>query len=191
MLARLPSRDACCWPGLRPMPHLVTSKTLSRRPLSARATAVSEWPLPYAGAVSTQLTPASIAAWIALTASSISIAPYRSPDIGQVPNPIPEHCSLVRPNRRYCIIRLHWQGQRRGLARPRHTGGTGGSHGRRGYCPQTPDMIVCTLCKTTAPGPWSSPAASDEPEPGTSPRCFGSLFASDIITSKLLPESRP
>src|SRR3954454_24058929 len=93
------------------MPHLVTSKTLSRRPLSARATAVSEWPLPYAGAVSTQLTPASIAAWIALTASSISIAPYRSPDIGQVPNPIAETCSLVRPNRRSCIIRLHWQGQ--------------------------------------------------------------------------------
>src|SRR3954454_15739340 len=93
------------------MPHLVTSKTLSRRPLSARATAVSEWPLPYAGAVSTQLTPASIAAWIALTASSISIAPYRSPDIGQVPNPIAETCSLVRPNRRYCIIRLRWQDQ--------------------------------------------------------------------------------
>ena len=57
------------------MPHLVTSRTLSRRPFSARATAVSEWPLPYAGAVSTQLTPASIAAWIALTASSISMAP--------------------------------------------------------------------------------------------------------------------
>ena len=75
-LARLASRSGPSWPGGGGFtPHLVTRITSRRRFSRARATTSSEWPPPYAGAVSTQFTPLSSARWIALTASSSSIAP--------------------------------------------------------------------------------------------------------------------
>src|SRR5579864_5357142 len=79
-------------------PPLVTTTASARRAPSARPSNSSAWPLPYDGAVSKHVTPASSAAAIVRIASRSSLGPYRAPPIGHVPRPITDDRSVLCPN---------------------------------------------------------------------------------------------